>query len=138
MGDLSLSPDLEQVSQWIDTSKATNYPGFLQILATADINIVPLVANAFNETKSNIKFLDAAVVGIPSICSDVGDYRNLIDGEHCFLATTAVEWLEKLSRLIDDKDLRVLMGQKAGVVAREQFSLTAVSRDLAASLLENE
>lgn len=137
VGDLSLSPDLEQVSQWIDTEKATDYPRFLQLLATADINIVPLVANAFNMTKSNIKFLDAAAVGVPSVCSDVGDYQNLIDGEHCFLATTVAEWLEKLSRLIDNKELRLLMGQKAGAVAREQFSLTAVSSELAACLLEN-
>ncbi|MEA3467344.1 MAG: glycosyltransferase [Thermodesulfobacteriota bacterium] len=138
VGDLALSQDLEQVSRLIDTAEVTDYAGFLQVLSNVDINIVPLVPNDFNATKSNIKFLDAAAVGVPSVCAAVGDYRNLIDGKDCFLADTEAEWLEKLSRLIDDEKLRVQMGQYAGTVAREQFSLPVVAKELAAYLLESE
>lgn len=138
VGDLPLSADLEQVSLWIDTAEATDYAGFLQILSSVDINIVPLVPNDFNATKSNVKFLDAAAVGVPSVCSAVGDHLSLIDGEYCFLAGTEAEWLQKLSQLIDDEKLRAQMGQNAGVVVREQFILSVVSRELATFLLESE
>lgn len=138
VGDLPLSVALEKVCQWIDTAKVMNYEGFLQLLSGVDINIVPLVPNEFNATKSNIKFLDAAAVGVPSVCSAVGDYLSLNDGECCFLAATEMEWQQKLSRLIDDEKLRWQMGQQASVVAREQFGLSVVCRELETFLSESE
>jgi len=131
VGTLPLSDSLATVSQWIDNSQAMDYNSFMELLAGVDINLVPLVADAFNSTKSNIKFLDAAVLGVPSVCSPVGDYLKLTDGECCFLASSDEEWLRKLSRLIDDPGLRENMGKNAAAFARHRYSMQVVASDLA-------
>jgi glycosyltransferase involved in cell wall biosynthesis len=136
VGTLPLSESLVTVSRWIDNEQSTDYAGFLEILSGVDINLVPLASNAFNATKSNIKFLDAAAVEVPSVCSPVGDYRRLPDGECCFLASTEKEWLEKIVQLIEDDALRERMGKKAAAWAVKVYGMHAVDEELAVFLRE--
>lgn len=80
-----------------------------------DINIIPLEKdNPFCEAKSELKFFEAGILGVPSVSINNQTYRETIDdGENGFLAGNENEWLEKLERLILDKNLRENMGKKA-------------------------
>jgi len=63
-------------------------------------------------------------VGIPPVASPVGiiptDYIR--DGVNGFLARTEDEWVEKLSLLIRDPDLRHRLGRAARQTVEENFS----------------
>ena len=65
-----------------------------------DINMVPLVADRFNDCKSAIRFLDAALVGVPTIASRVGDFVNVIAQDRTgIFCEGEYEWVERLGSL---------------------------------------
>ncbi|HVE47866.1 MAG TPA: glycosyltransferase [Acidimicrobiales bacterium] len=87
-------------------------PGVLRDL---DVNLAPLEAGSrFNEAKSAIKWLEAALVGTPTIASPTQPFREAIrDGENGRLATTGQEWLNALEDLLGDAGARRRMGARA-------------------------
>jgi len=85
-----------------------------------DIGIAPLVPTRFAETKSHIKALEYAALGIPVIASDVDAYRDfVIDGVTGFLVRREHEWLQRLRDLINDEAMRAEMGAKSRALAAE-------------------
>lgn len=88
-----------------------------------DIGLAPLVPSVFNRSKSHIKALEYAALGIPVIAADVGPYRDfVIDGVTGFLVSRPHEWEQRLRDLVNDHDMRESMGAKAREHAR-QFSI---------------
>jgi hypothetical protein len=72
-----------------------------------DIAIAPLGDNLFNSCKSAIKFFDYTALGAPGVYSRVVPYTEVIEhGKEGFLASTPDEWVDCLSRLIENPDLR--------------------------------
>ncbi|HBB37168.1 MAG: group 1 glycosyl transferase [Candidatus Moranbacteria bacterium GW2011_GWC1_45_18] len=84
-------------------------------ISGVDINIIPLEKNNdFCEAKSELKFFEAGILGVPSVAVDNQTYRDAIDdGVDSFLAGSENEWEEKIERLIVDGDLRKNMGKEA-------------------------
>ena len=84
-------------------------------IASADINIAPLeIGNPFCESKSELKFFEAGIVNVSSICAATQPFvESIEDGVDGFVANGTEEWVEKLEKLINDKNLRISMGQKA-------------------------
>lgn len=88
-----------------------------------DIGLAPLVPSVFNRSKSHIKALEYAALGIPVIASDVPPYRDfVIDGVTGFLVSRDHEWELRLRDLVNDHDMRESMGAKARERAQE-FSI---------------
>lgn len=86
---------------------------------SADINIAPLADTRFNVCKSGIKFYEAAALKIPTLASNVGPYREIIDGETGLLFSTAQEFVDKLERLVKDREYRIRLGENAYEWVRE-------------------
>ncbi len=84
-------------------------------IASVDINLAPLEAgNPFCEAKSELKFFEAGIVGVPTVAVGNRTFSEAIeDGLDGFLAGTEEEWTEKLSKLIEDGELRKKMGANA-------------------------
>lgn len=84
-------------------------------VASVDINIVPLeIGNPFCESKSELKFFEAGVVKVPTVAASTDPYvRAIEDGVDGFVANGTEQWVEKLSVLIENEDLRKSMGEKA-------------------------
>jgi len=84
-------------------------------LARFDVNIAPLeVGNAFCEAKSELKYFEAALVGVPTVASPTEPFRTAIrDGETGFLAADHAAWREMVGRLVGDPVLRNRVGQAA-------------------------
>jgi hypothetical protein len=53
------------------------YPNFLRSLK-AQLFIAPLQDNNFNRSKSDIKYIEAACLGIPCLCQDMVTYSNAL------------------------------------------------------------
>ena len=84
-----------------------------------DIGLAPLVPSVFSASKSAIKALEYAALGIPVIASDVEPYREFVlHGVTGFLVKRDHEWLKYLSELASDDGLRAEMGAKAREHAR--------------------
>ncbi len=90
-------------------------------LVSSDVGLAPLSDNRFTRGKCAFKILQYQAAALPVVASPVGvncDYVR--DGVTGFLATEHREWVEKISRLIEDAELRNQMGQ-AGRMHAESF-----------------
>jgi hypothetical protein len=86
-----------------------------EVLRDLDVNLAPLEPlGRFNEAKSAIKWLEAALVGTPTVASPTGPYRAAIDpGRTGLLAGTAEEWTLAIDQLLRDPLARRRMGDAA-------------------------
>jgi glycosyltransferase involved in cell wall biosynthesis len=115
MGELELPKhEFEAFENRIKRQPGSDYATYLDWLATCDISLAPLEDTAFNESKSNIKFLEAAVLGLPCVCSPRRAFREVVEsGVNGFLADTQPDWLATLEALVDSSSLRERIGASA-------------------------
>lgn len=78
------------------------------------IAIAPLRPHVFNQSKSWIKALEAAALGIPIIASDLLPYQDFVEhGVTGFLVRRDHEWGKYLRALVEDEAMRLEMGKAA-------------------------
>jgi O-antigen biosynthesis protein len=99
-----------------DYPQATSWGGF-------DVAIAPLADHPFNEAKSNIKWLEAAVQGIPFLASDVGPYKDIPFGTAIKVSNTPIQWAEGLRQLLTDADLRDRLRTRAREEVLENWTI---------------
>jgi GT2 family glycosyltransferase/glycosyltransferase involved in cell wall biosynthesis len=106
--------------EWRNMVKLAELPGEIARFA---INLAPLeVGNPFCEAKSELKFFEAALAGVPTVASPTGPFRRAIEhGVSGLLATTEDEWHAALTRLVTDAPLRARMAQAAYHVSLGRF-----------------
>lgn len=104
-----LPPERRIRKPWVKSVKRT-----YRHIAEFDIGIAPLANDEFNESKSHIKMLEYAALGIPAIASNTPSYEDfVIHGVTGFLADTPTDWADYLEVLVSDPDLRERMGKAA-------------------------
>jgi glycosyltransferase involved in cell wall biosynthesis len=87
---------------------------------------MPMPDTDWTRGKCGFKALLYMSVGLPSVCSPVGITTDIIqDGQSGYLATTTDEWVEKLSRLIEDETLRREIGLAGRTAVVEKYSVHA-------------
>lgn len=86
----------------------------LAALADADVQLAPLRTDAFSDAKSEVKWLEAGALGVPTVASPIDAFRRVIrHGENGLLAGTVAEWEGALLALVDDPSLRRRLGNRA-------------------------
>lgn len=105
-------------------------------LRDVDVCLAPLTSGSiFNEAKSAIKWLEAALVETPTVATPTQPFREVIrNGETGYLASTEDEWVGHILTLLDDPALR----SRIGSTARQEALLTrspAVQGDEAEAIL---
>jgi glycosyltransferase involved in cell wall biosynthesis len=93
-----------------------------------DIGIMPLTDSPWERGKCGYKLIQYMACGKPVIASPVGANRNIVQhGINGFLAEDEDQWVDYLSRLIDDPSLRLRMGNNGRdrVVAEFSFEHAA-------------
>ena len=121
VGELTLPASLRGHAGRIEEIPGTDYRAYLALLAEGDIALAPLEATLFNDAKSNIKFQEASILGIPCVCSPRAAFAEVIEhGSNGMLADTGAQWEQALETLIRDAGLRRRMGGVAldGVLSR--------------------
>jgi hypothetical protein len=77
-----------------------NYPFFISNL-DAQMMIAPLLPNDFNKSKSDIKFIEACILGIPCLCQDIETYSTAPEN----LRFSSIRELEdKIERILRKKN----------------------------------
>jgi glycosyltransferase involved in cell wall biosynthesis len=109
------------------------------IFTEVDINLAPLeLDNPFTQCKSDLKYLEAAIMGIPTVASAVGSFAKSIEhGENGYLCRTEADWFDCLSRLIEDAALRQKMGSLAKQTVLDARTIARGAAQLDKTLLES-
>jgi len=88
-----------------------------------DIELAPLFDTEFNRCKSNLRYLEASALKIPTVASNVGPYKDIV-GYKC---STTEEWVDALSELIESRDIRIKTGKRAYLKVKKTQSLEIVA-----------
>jgi|CXWL01.1.fsa_nt_gi glycosyltransferase involved in cell wall biosynthesis len=109
--------------EFIDTLDWANPESVPREIQKFDIGVLPHRSDGeWNESKTSLKNLEYMACGVVAICSSFGEMPYVIqDGVNGYLASTEEEWVEKLSRLLSDKELRITLGRAGQERVRTEY-----------------
>jgi len=112
----------------------SNVGDYWSVLSICDVNIAPLVPEPATDAKSEIKWLEAAALAIPTVASGTQTYQEVIRSHrNGFIADTTEQWFDALSRLCSDAELRAQIG-----LAARQKALADYGSDHNAAILKKQ
>lgn len=114
-GRLKLSPRFEPFEHRIKRLPFVHWSKLPFNIARVDINLAPLEGDdPFTECKSELKYFEPGILGIPTIASPVSAFKFAIrHGQNGLLASNTDEWVSCLELLINDQGLRKRIGENA-------------------------
>ena len=144
---------LHQYNKYLETSLDDTYRRIwlkdIHTYATAyndvDVLLAPLLANSFNACKSELKLIEASVMGKAAIVSDVVPYTicginaierggNINTDGNCLMVNNtkgSLGWAKAITRLVKDKELRNMITANLGklTLPNAKYNLTKVAKD---------
>lgn len=114
VGCLELPPGLKKMEDRVICVNFVDWQELPAEIATVDINLMPLEQSFFHECKSENKWMEAALVRVPTI----GSYTEEVAGATCpgediLLCKTEEEWIAGLEQLREDAAYRRKMAENA-------------------------
>jgi len=121
--------------------QGVEFPGWIEpdriprLLEGVHIGLLPLVPDPENaewmNCKSPTKLFEYMAMAIPAVASDVGEVRSVIaDGEDGFLASGRDEFISKLRMLVENRQLRERLGERARKKVEGRYSHSAMADEL--------
>lgn len=102
-----------------------------------DVGLYPLRDDPWAQGKCGFKAIQFMACGVPVVAASIGANRSIIrDGVNGYLASTEDEWVEKLTRLLADRDLRRRFGLAGRQAIESGYSLTTHAATLVHALRE--
>lgn len=112
VGFLDVGPALRGFGDRIDILPLTDFLTLQTLIGSTGLNIVPLQTNVFSNSKSELKYFEAAIVETPTLATPTYSFRIAVqDGVNGYLVD-AYDWEDRIEQAVrGDLDL-------AGVSAR--------------------
>ena len=124
VGILDIPEDMKPFENQIVTHDYVDWDKLPSLISEVDINLAPLVDSIFNHAKSEIKWIEAALVKVPTVASKIGAFSDaIVDGETGLLATDD-QWFEKLEAMVLSPELRQKIADAAYRAVLENCTLS--------------
>ena len=96
----------------------------IEWLKSFDVGIMPLSDTPWTRGKCGLKLIQYMACGLPVVASPVGVNKEIVEhGINGFLAETDEEWVQAISTLKDNPELRKRMGEAGRHKVEEKYSL---------------
>ncbi|TSC68632.1 MAG: group 1 glycosyl transferase [Parcubacteria group bacterium Gr01-1014_56] len=114
--------------EFIDALDWNNPESVPREIQKFDIGVVPHRSDGeWNKAKTSFKVLEYMACGVATIASAFGEMPYIIkDSTEGYIADTKDEWVEKLQKLLLDKELRAQFGHNGQVRVREEYCFDAI------------
>lgn len=123
LGHLAIPPCLQPFTGRISTLPYSDYNHYLQQLAEGTIALVPLETHPTTHCKSAIKWMEASLLGLATVCSPVRAYTDVTTAEeHLLLAEDQQDWVQQVERLLSDPKLLSRIHNRAWQQAQSLFN----------------
>ncbi len=138
IGHITGSDGWDGASHRVSRVPFTSWQQLPAVLADLDVNLAPIeLGRPFCEAKSEIKYVEAALVRVATVASATGSYLHAIsNGVNGFVARTQDDWREGLERLVADPGLRARVGREAYEDVMRRYHPAARALDLQRTLAE--
>lgn len=114
VGYLHPSERLAPYADRIERLPFLPWPDVFECLTDVDINLAPLASlGAFSDAKSAVKYLEAAVMGVPTVASPTPPFAAAIEHGRNGMLADPDQWERALVTLIEDGPLRRRLGNAA-------------------------
>lgn len=114
VGELEIPDSLLPYKEQIKATPFMDWQKLPELIASVDINLVPLENSIFNEAKSENKWVEASLVKVVTLASNVGALGQMIEHDITgLLCNDNDDWFKYLELLICDKDLRKEIAERA-------------------------
>ena len=118
-------------TQLLTVPPVKSIKAYWNLLEQADINLAILTDDETNGCKSELKWFEAACLGVPSIVSSTANYRDVINhGEDALMVATVNEWTDALAQLINSKELRANIAANALERVKQEYTVKALGEKL--------
>ncbi|OGN91235.1 MAG: hypothetical protein A2Y88_06325 [Chloroflexi bacterium RBG_13_48_10] len=136
VGPLDPGEDWGRLDNQIRRIKLVPWRKLPEIQAQFDINLAPLrIDNPFGQSKSEIKYVEAALVRIPTIASPSEAFKFAIrQADNGFLAGNLLEWQKTMESLIEQPTLHTTVGERAYQDAKLHYHPSVRARELVETL----
>lgn len=104
---------------------STNLDEYINYYDQADVAIIPLCSGEWNSYKSELKVIEAAVKGIPVICSAVEPYSLLRPAEGIMWIDKPSDWIDTIKYCIKNPEYVKDMGTKLHNWVSKEYELIA-------------
>lgn len=109
-----------------------------QLISQVDINLAPLKESIFNEAKSEIKWIEAALVKVVTVASNIGAFKDMIQDGNTGVLCDDNQWFMKLKNLIQDEQTRVTIADNAYCYVLENCATQSASSDILQLLIKGK
>lgn len=113
VGYLTIPNALKKFENRITFKKFVSWEQLPQLMKQVNINLAPLVDTVFNRSKSEIKWLEAALLKIPTAASNIGAFKDMVQDEKTGILIDDQEWVTKLAPIIESTKYRNDIGENA-------------------------
>ncbi len=136
VGPVDPGDDWGDLAARIHHKKLVAWRNLPEILSRFDINLAPLcIDNPFGESKSEIKYVEAALVRVPTIASPSEAFKVAIkQAETGYLAHDIPEWEHALAALIQQPKLCQQVGEAAFVDVMQRYHPLIRAKELEETL----
>ena len=118
---------IKGVKWTLDWETIDKYPEHLASYGF-DIGLAPLTINKFNMAKSNLKWLEYSALKIPTVATNIEPYtKSIKHGETGFLCKTVNHWVDNISLLVENENLRKEIGNNANEEIQKNWNLDKVT-----------
>ena len=129
VGPVRFDRRLEGFADRVQTLEFLEYESYLELLAYADVNIAPLEPGLFADCKSEIKWMEAGLLGVPSVVTTTKAYMEvIIHGHNGFMAENPEQWKSILSQLIAEPELRRKVGTQARQFITQRYGIDVLTQ----------
>ncbi len=134
VGYIEPGPALQRWAARIDRQPMHDFVNLQHLIGSVEYNLMPLQANAFTDSKSALKYFEAAAVGTVSIASPSFNYAAAIRHGHTGLLARAHEWERMLDQALAQREGYARMAEAARADALAQHGPDGRHTEIAQAL----
>jgi len=124
----AIPPERLEFHHWSEQTEVS-------LIQAMDIGLMPMEDTLWARGKCAFKMLQYMSCGLPVVVSPVGMNAEVLSmGDVGFRATTASDWVEGLTLLLENQELATKMGLEGRHLVERSFSVKAIAPRLADSL----
>lgn len=129
-GCLSVADEFQQYKDRITLVDFVDWRQLPTVIASVDINLMPLEDTFFHTCKSENKWTEASLVGVVTVASWNNELSTCIEhGIDGYLCRNNQDWHDILTYLILNQQARIEMGQRAHIKVLRDSTTRTVNSD---------
>ena len=114
LGDVRAPLALLKHHRRIQHQPSTDFPRYIEHLASADIGLMVLEPGVFTDAKSANRWMEFSICGLASVVSPTRTVLELIEPErHALIARGQDQWVSQISSLLQDPARRAAIADHA-------------------------